>query len=134
MGDDAEVDVEAQGCHGHAEDEVGYLDQDGDGDFYGRDVRADGAGDDEAAHEPGDRNLEFRVRIAGFAALAPGFKDAEDEGYRGEEEDTGEFGDDGAVRADRAGTAAGSNCVGDFMKAQACHDAELGIAKAEEGL
>lgn len=134
MGDDAEVDVEAQGCHDHAEDEVGDFDQCRNGDFYGRDVRADGAGDDEAAHEPGDRNLEFRVRIAGFAALAPGFEDAEDEGYRSEEKDTGEFGDDGAVRADRAGTAAGGDGVGDFMKAQACHDAELGIAKAEEGL
>lgn len=87
FGDDREVDVQAQGSHGHAQDEVSYLDQHGDGQSDGGDIGADGTGCDEAAHEPGDGDFEFLIPILGLTALAPGFADTQDDGDRGQEQD-----------------------------------------------
>ena len=132
--DDAEVDVEAERGHGHAEQLVGELDEARDEIVDKRQVRTDGAGQDEAAHEPRDRHRHLALARAVLLAEAARLEDADDDGDRREQQDAGELGDDGAVRADGTGRTAGGDGMRDLVQAQAGHDAELRVREAEEWL
>lgn len=132
--DDAEIDVEPKSSHSHAEQQIGELHEGGNKGIDGRHIRTDGAGKDEAAHEPGNRHGHTAAIVCTLLAGTARFEDADDDGDRCEQQDAGKLGDDGAVGTGRSCGAAGSYGMRNLVEAQAGHDAKLGVTEAEEGL